>query len=143
LVWFKAAVVSANDCWPYIFRSVDGKWQFITGIQKTGDFNNPYVNRSLMSFQKAIMIIAGKVRSTTYLRDILVDVKAKYSNKETMRGKTLLRRVIETYPEERFSKLDGFDDAIIGVDSCTMKLIYSEKKILSNREWGMMHLSIR
>ena len=67
----------------YMYGSVDGRnWNFITGIQKPGDFNNPYVNRAMMSFREAIVVIAGKYRSTTYLRDIVLEVRrSRYINK--------------------------------------------------------------
>ena len=67
----------------YMYGSVDGRnWNFITGIQKPGDFNNQYVNRAMMSFREAIVVIAGKYRSTTYLRDIVLEVRrSRYINK--------------------------------------------------------------
>jgi hypothetical protein len=40
----------------------------------------------------------------------------------------MIDKIIETYPEETFLKADGFDDAIIGVDESSMRLIYSESK---------------
>ena len=43
---------------------------------------------------------------------------------------TMLEQIIEQYPEEKFMKADGFDDAIIGVEEKTMRLIYSVEKCL-------------
>jgi hypothetical protein len=40
----------------------------------------PYVNRSLMSFREAVMVVAGRYRRSTHIRDIIVDVKAKLGN---------------------------------------------------------------
>jgi hypothetical protein len=40
--------------------------------------------------------------------------------------------ILEKYFDETFVKADGFDDAIIGVDLISMRLIYSQKKILLN-----------
>jgi len=37
----------------------------------------------------------------------------------------MLNKIIEMYPEDDFLKADGFDDAIIGVDLVSMRLIYS------------------
>ena len=37
----------------------------------------------------------------------------------------MLERIIEYYQDEEFLKADGFDDAVIGVDTNTMRLIYS------------------
>jgi hypothetical protein len=41
---------------------------------------------------------------------------------------TALEAIIEDYPEEEFLKADGFDDAIIGVDNDTLRLVYDSKK---------------
>lgn len=40
----------------------------------------------------------------------------------------LLDLILESYQDEDFLKADGFDEAIIGVDSNSMRLIYSNKK---------------
>lgn len=37
---------------------------------------------------------------------------------------------MEWYPDDQFLKLDGFDEAIIGVDEHSLRLIYSQRKIL-------------
>ena len=42
----------------------------------------------------------------------------------------MIDRIIEVYEDEEFLKADGFDDAIIGVDENTMRLIYSVKKCI-------------
>jgi hypothetical protein len=42
----------------------------------------------------------------------------------------MLEQILENYSEDSFLKLDGFDDAILGVDEKTMILIYSVSKIL-------------
>lgn len=42
----------------------------------------------------------------------------------------LLDEIIGCYDEETFLKADGLDEAIIGVDSSSMRLIYSVKKCL-------------
>lgn len=38
--------------------------------------------------------------------------------------------ILESYPEEEFLKADGFDDAIIGVEEYSMRLIYSVSKCI-------------
>lgn len=43
----------------------------------------------------------------------------------------MLAEILENYSEEDFLIADGFDDAIIGVDLMTMKLIYSVSKCIS------------
>lgn len=50
-------------------------------------------------------------------------LKSKYGN-------TLLCEVIDYYEDETFLKADGFDNAVIGVDETTMRLIYSVKKCI-------------
>lgn len=43
----------------------------------------------------------------------------------------MLKEILEKYPDEVFLKLDGLDDAIIGVDENSMKLIYSINKCIN------------
>lgn len=42
----------------------------------------------------------------------------------------MLDKIIENYPEETFLKADGFDEAIIGIEDNTLKLLYSVKKCI-------------
>jgi len=42
----------------------------------------------------------------------------------------MIDSIIENYYEEDFLKADGFDDAVIGVEESTMRLIYSVSKCL-------------
>jgi hypothetical protein len=42
----------------------------------------------------------------------------------------MLKEIIENYYEEEFLIADGFDDALIGVDETTMRLIYSVSKCI-------------
>ena len=42
----------------------------------------------------------------------------------------MMQDLIEIYPEESFLKADGFDDAIIGVEESSMRLIYSVSKCI-------------
>ena len=37
----------------------------------------------------------------------------------------MLDKILEWFPEEEILKADGFDEAIIGIDIDTMRLIYS------------------
>ena len=47
-------------------------------------------------------------------------------------------KIIEFYQDEDFLIADGFDDAIIGVEEISMKLIYSIKKcIMILKKQGM------
>lgn len=43
----------------------------------------------------------------------------------------MLDSLIERFPEEEFLKADGFDDALIGVDEFSMRLIYSVSKCIA------------
>lgn len=43
----------------------------------------------------------------------------------------MLDSLIERFPEEEFLKADGFDDALIGVDELSMRLIYSVSKCIA------------
>lgn len=49
----------------------------------------------------------------------------------------MLNTIIENYPDEKILKADGFDDAVIGIEVNSMRLVYSTKKtiaILISRE---------
>lgn len=49
-----------------------------------------------------------------------------------MRGyKNLLEFLVEHYPDDEFLKADGFDDACIGFDYKTRRLIYSISKCVN------------
>jgi hypothetical protein len=43
---------------------------------------------------------------------------------------TMLEVILERFPEDEFLKADGFDSAIIGVDTTSMRLVYSEKECI-------------
>lgn len=43
---------------------------------------------------------------------------------------TTLEKIVENYPDEEILKADGYDDAVIGIDVDTMRLIYSVKKTI-------------
>lgn len=43
--------------------------------------------------------------------------------------KNTLTRIIEMHPEEKFLKIDDLDDAVIGLEESTMRLIYSVELI--------------
>jgi hypothetical protein len=49
----------------------------------------------------------------------------------------MLNNIIEAFPEESFLTADGFDEAIIGVDEQTMRLIYSYTKCIEILEKDM------
>jgi hypothetical protein len=40
-----------------------------------------------------------------------------------------LSNIMEWYPDDQFITADGFDDAVIGIDENTLKLIYSQQKV--------------
>lgn len=42
----------------------------------------------------------------------------------------MLEEILESYGDEEFLKADGLDEAIIGVDSMSMRLIYSKSKCI-------------
>jgi hypothetical protein len=42
----------------------------------------------------------------------------------------MINKLIELYPEDSFLKADGFDDAIIGMEEKSMRLIYSVSKCI-------------
>jgi len=42
----------------------------------------------------------------------------------------MIDSIIERYPDDSFLKADGFDEAIIGVDNKSMRLVYSVSKCI-------------
>jgi hypothetical protein len=50
--------------------------------------------------------------------------------RELKEYKNYLEILLDLYPEDEFLVADGFDDAVIGVDSASSRLIYSCKKCL-------------
>jgi len=42
----------------------------------------------------------------------------------------MLEKLIEIYENEELLIADGFDDAIIGIDETSMRLIYSQSKVI-------------
>lgn len=47
------------------------------------------------------------------------------------------KQILENYPEQVFMFADGFDDAIIGVDAQSMRIIYSVERIINILEKDM------
>jgi hypothetical protein len=43
----------------------------------------------------------------------------------------MLNDILEWYPEEDILKADGLDDAIIGIEESSLRLIYSKKKVIN------------
>jgi hypothetical protein len=42
----------------------------------------------------------------------------------------MIDSIIDRYPDESFLKADGFDEALIGVDTKSMRLVYSYSKCI-------------
>ena len=42
----------------------------------------------------------------------------------------MLEQIIENFSDEEILKADGFDDAVIGIDENSTRLIYSKKKCI-------------
>ena len=49
----------------------------------------------------------------------------------------MLESIVECYEDEEILKADGFDDAIIGIDETSMRLIYSVSKCIEILEQDM------
>jgi len=48
-----------------------------------------------------------------------------------LKNNKMIDKIIENFPEEEFLKADGFDEAVIGVDTTSMRLIYSVSRCIS------------
>lgn len=44
---------------------------------------------------------------------------------------SMLNEILENYPDDSFLKADGFDDAVIGLDEHSMRLVYSVSKCIA------------
>ena len=42
----------------------------------------------------------------------------------------MLDKILEMFPDEEFLKADGFDDAVIGVETSSGRLVYSIQKCI-------------
>ena len=42
----------------------------------------------------------------------------------------ILKAIVENFSDEEILKADGFDNAVIGIDEHSMRLIYSVKKVI-------------
>jgi hypothetical protein len=42
----------------------------------------------------------------------------------------MLKKILQWFSDDCFLKVDGFDDAIIGIDDTSMRLIYSVSKCI-------------
>ena len=51
----------------------------------------------------------------------------------------MINEIIDRFETESFTKVDGFDDAIIGVETETMRLIYSTTKFMEILNKTMSH----
>lgn len=52
----------------------------------------------------------------------------------------MLDTIIEAFPEDSFLKIDGHDNAVIGIDLKSMRLIYSVSVIIGNLKKDMTDL---
>ena len=41
----------------------------------------------------------------------------------------MLEEILYNYPDDEILKIDGFDDAVIGIDDKSLRLIYSVKNV--------------
>lgn len=49
-----------------------------------------------------------------------------------MKEKKILEKILEAFDDDTFLKIDGHDNAVIGVDLKSMRLIYSVSEIIKN-----------
>lgn len=77
--------------------------------------------------------VAAILYQQTYFEDKLAN--ANRENKvlavSNLKNNKMIDRVIEQFPDEEILKADGFDEAVIGIDTVSMRLIYSVTKCIS------------
>jgi len=49
----------------------------------------------------------------------------------------MMDQIVDSFPDDEILKADGFDDALIGIDWNTLRLIYSVKKCIKILEEHM------
>ena len=67
--------------------------------------------------------LESKTKSIEHDKNILI-----LSN---LKNNKMIDKIIEQFPDEEILKADGFDEAIIGIDTVSMRLIYSVTKCIS------------
>jgi hypothetical protein len=66
----------------YVFGSYDGmKWHMICGVQKSGQFADPLIERSASSMKYFIFVFAGVISKVSRVNYLLTTHKSKYVNK--------------------------------------------------------------
>jgi hypothetical protein len=55
----------------------------------------------------------------------------------------MLEKILEWFPEDEILKADGFDEAVIGIDENSMRLIYSKSKCIEILCFVMLILEIK
>lgn len=78
---------------------------------------NNYEARSILRMADYVYNMTGQ----TDFRIITGPNTAEVSADE----RTVLQKIVDMYPDEEILKADGFDDAIIGIETSSMRLIYS------------------
>lgn len=48
-----------------------------------------------------------------------------------LKNNKMIDKIIEQFPDEEFLIADGFDEAVIGVDTASMRLVYSVSRCIS------------
>lgn len=77
--------------------------------------------------------VAAILYQQTYFEDKLAN--ANRENKvlaiSNLKNNKMIETIIERFPDDEILKADGFDEAIIGIDTVSMRLIYSVTKCIS------------
>lgn len=118
-------------------------------LKKNND--NQFVIRHISTNQEPWKIIEFELNPNSLLKNHLTDGSEVYFTVETIavgenefnvidkdvanimeiNQENLIDSIIERFPDDTFLKADGFDDAIIGVEENSGKLIYSMSKCLN------------
>jgi len=82
-------------------------------------------------FNRSIMIERNDLAGSPYLSlGLPSQIKGFFILGGIM--ESIFELILEIYPEQEFLKIEGHDDSIIGVESKTMRLIYSVNKIITD-----------
>lgn len=91
-----------------------------------------HITISIISFVFVIGVAAILWQQSSH-EDAMGQIKRdnKMLAMSNLKNNKMIDKIIEQFPDEEFLIADGFDEAVIGVDTVSMRLIYSVSRCIS------------
>lgn len=91
-----------------------------------------HITISIISFVFVIGVAAILWQQSSH-EDAMGQIKRdnKMLAMSNLKNNKMIDKIIEQFPDEEFLIADGFDEAVIGVDTISMRLIYSVSRCIS------------